>query len=154
MKKYQSVVQEAPLPLGHHRQVTPLLCGFVRRRIGRIGCALFSSNWYCLAHGRVAASVASVMPTLLLLPPPSPPLLALQYHHQARSVSQPAACWPKSQVEASTGEGDTNIRCGQVDEEPFFLLDIACGAIRKPFVLSQPNLDPSPASNNIAWAAH
>lgn len=71
---------------------------FVRRcRIGRIGCALFSSNWYCLAHGRkegrkgatAGHAAGTVMPTL-----PPPLLLALQYHHQhkqARSVSHPAS---------------------------------------------------------------
>ena len=126
------------LPLGNHRQVTPwLLCACVRscvrRWIGRIGCALFSSNWYCLAHGHgrhaatggraggrhaYSAAAAAAVVSLAISPP------------AAGQVSQPAARWPKSQVETRSTEGegerDTNIRCGQVDgdddEEPFFLL--------------------------------
>ena len=59
------------------------------RACSRSGCALFSSNWYCLAHGGHAAPQGGGVEGPTLQPPP---LLALQYlHRQARSVGQAAA---------------------------------------------------------------
>ena len=92
---------------------------FVRRWIGRIGCALFSSNWYCLAHGRkegrkegghagprgsrhrhaYSAAAAAAVVSLAISPQP----LASR---PGQSATQPAARWrwPKSQVEKGERE--------------------------------------------------
>ena len=91
----------------------------MRRWIGRIGCALFSSNWYCLAHGhgrhavggraggRHAYSAAAAVVSLAISPP------------AAGQVSQPAARWPKSQVETRStegeGEGESEIPTSDAD---------------------------------------
>ena len=143
------------MPVGRQRGRS--LPVFVRA-CGRIGCALFSSNWYCLAHGGHAAlqggggggaylaAAAAAVVSLAISPQPG-------------QVSRPggAHCWPKSQVDRERegeGERDANIRCGQVDFSlsPFWTF-IACGR-KASFVHSQPNLDPwGPRNCNIVWAA-
>ena len=73
------------------------------RACSRSGCALFSSNWYCLAHGGHAAQggggggayhAAAAVVSLAISP-------------QAGQVSRPggAHCWPKSQVDRRRERG-------------------------------------------------
>ena len=112
------------------------------RACGRIGCALFSSNWYCLAHGGHAALQGGGGGGAYLAAAAA--VVSLAISPQAGQVSRPggAHCWPKSQVDRQRGrERDANIRCGQVDFSLSFL-DIHCvrAALRKAFSLFPRNL--------------
>ena len=76
------------------------------RACGRIGCALFSSNWYCLAHGGHAALQGGGGGGAYLAAAAAA-VVSLAISPQAGQVSRPggAHCWPKSQVDREGGGG-------------------------------------------------